>query len=61
MATGAVPHDEARLRAGGDAAAQDARQLCARLLPAWASLNAADVAVSVISGGITNSLLKARA
>jgi|APGre2960657444_1045066.scaffolds.fasta_scaffold00553_7 hypothetical protein len=60
MACRAVPHAESVLRAGRAETEDDARRLCADLLPGWAALPAADVVVSVISGGITNSLLKAR-
>ena len=44
----------------GDALPDAARTLCMRLLPGWAALPPAGIAVAVISGGITNSLLKAR-
>mmetsp|Transcript_36037 Transcript_36037/g.102033 ORF Transcript_36037/g.102033 Transcript_36037/m.102033 type:complete len:356 (-) Transcript_36037:154-1221(-) len=40
--------------AGEDAA----RALCLQLLPSWSTVAAASLEVSVISGGITNSLLK---
>jgi hypothetical protein len=60
MAAPPPPHADATLPVGGEALPDAARALCVSLLPSWASLAPADVAVSVISGGITNSLLKAR-
>lgn len=56
----APPHADVTLPVGGAALADAARALCARLLPGWAALAPADVDVAVLSGGITNSLLKAR-
>jgi hypothetical protein len=57
----AVPHADVTLTVGSASLADDARALCVRLVPGWAALAPADVAVTVISGGITNSLMKARA
>ena len=59
-ARAAPPHEDVTLPVGGETLPAAARDLCTRLLPGWAALAPADVAVAVISGGITNSLLKAR-
>lgn len=59
MAAPRPPHDPAVL-ALSDAAVL-ATPLVIRLLPSWASLTPADVAVTPVSGGITNALFKARA
>jgi ethanolamine kinase len=50
-----LPHSDETLAADDE---QAAVALCCRLLPQWSSLRAADVKLSVISGGITNSLVK---
>ena len=55
------PHADVTLPVRGDELPDAARAVCTQLLPGWAALAPADVAVTVISGGITNSLLKARA
>ena len=54
------PHADVTLPVGGDKLPDAARAVCMLLLPGWAELEPSDVAVTVISGGITNSLLKAR-
>ena len=58
MPAAAVPHEDVVLESGTDATAREAVALCLRLVPGWADLRPEEVAVSVISGGITNSLLK---
>ena len=55
-----MPHADVVLQSGTDATAKEAVALCLRLVPGWAALRPEDVTVSVISGGITNSLLKVR-
>ena len=59
-APAAPPHADVKLSVRGAELPDEARAVCARLLPGWAALPLADIAVTVISGGITNSLLKAR-
>ena len=60
-ARAAPPHADVTLPVRGEELPAQARAVCTQLLPGWAALAPADVAVTVISGGITNSLLKARA
>lgn len=55
-----MPHEDVVLQSGTDATAKEAVALCIRLVPGWAALRPEEVTVSVISGGITNSLLKVR-
>lgn len=59
--TSGVPHKNVVLHGGRDTTFVQAAQLCCELVPGWAGVRADDVRVSVISGGITNSLLKVRA
>ena len=56
--TRAVPHEDIILRSGADDTFRDAAALCTRLVPGWSTVEASAVTVTVISGGITNSLLK---
>jgi broad specificity phosphatase PhoE len=58
--TRAVPHEDIILRSGADDTFRNAAELCTRLVPGWSTVEASAVTVTVISGGITNSLLKVR-
>jgi ethanolamine kinase len=56
----ALPHADLVLPAGDKSTPRLASELCISLLAEWAGVQAADVSVRVVSGGITNNLIKAR-